>query len=164
MSTFESAEASSPPPPTTVLGWREWVGLPDWGVVHVKAKVDTGARTSALHAHDLAPFTRDDAAWVRFSIHPFQASDRDAVEVEAPVIEEREVRSSNGEVDLRPVVVTDVVLGGRTRSVEVTLTQRDAMGFRMLVGREAMRGAFLVDPAKSYLGGRPRRPKRRRTR
>lgn len=152
------------PAPTTTLGWREWVGLPAWGVVHVKAKVDTGARTSALHAHDLATFTRDGQPWVRFAIHPFQGSDRDAVAVEAPVAEEREVRSSNGEADLRPVVMTDVVLGGRTRSIEVTLTQRDAMGFRMLVGREALRGTFLVDPGKSYLGGRPQRPKRRRTR
>ncbi len=147
-----------------IVGWREWVALPAWGVEHVKAKVDTGARTSALHAHDLTAFTRDDAPWVRFAIHPFQDSDRDAVEIEAPVTEEREVRSSNGEVDVRPVVVTEVVLAGHNRSVEVTLTQRDAMGFRMLVGREALRGEFLVDPGKSYLGGRPRRPTRRRTR
>lgn len=152
------------PEAAAIVGWREWVALPAWGVEHVKAKVDTGARTSALHAHDLTAFIRDDAPWVKFAIHPFQGSDRGAVEVEAPVTEEREVRSSNGEVDVRPVVVTDVILAGHNRSIEVTLTQRDAMGFRMLVGREALRAAFLVDPGKSYLGGRPRRATRRRRR
>lgn len=146
------------------LGWREWVTLPAWGVEHVKAKVDTGARTSSLHAHDLTRLTRDGVPWVRFSIHPWQESDRDAVPVEAPVLEDREIRSSNGEADLRPVVVTDLVLAGRSSSVEVTLTQRDAMGFRMLIGREALRGGFVVDPQASYLGGRPARHIRRRNR
>lgn len=138
--------------------------LPGLGVGHVKAKLDTGARTSALHAFDLEEFERDGVEWVRFSVHPWQRSAEDAVLVECPVHDRRMVRSSTGHAQERIVVLTDVELLGRVVTTEVTLTRRDEMGFRMLVGREALRQGFLVDSGHSYLGGRPPRKVRRRNR
>nr|WP_174316819.1 ATP-dependent zinc protease [Kineosphaera limosa] len=151
-------------PPATTAGWREWVSLPALGVPWVKAKLDTGARTSALHAFDPEGFVQDGAEWVRFWVHPWQRSVADSVQVELPVVERRLVRSSTGHVDERPVVPMDIRLAGRTVRAEVTLSRRDEMGFRMLIGREALRQGFLVDPSRSYLGGRPRRTTRRRNR
>ncbi|MRG59763.1 hypothetical protein GE115_07765 [Agromyces sp. CFH 90414] len=147
---------------STIAGWREWASLPAIGVPWIKVKVDTGARTSALHAFDVEEFERDGEAWVRFGVQPWQNSDEDAVVVESRVHDRRHVRSSSGHVDERIVVLMDVVLLGRELTVEVTLSNRDEMGFRMLVGREALRGVFLVDPGESFLGGRaPKRARRR---
>lgn len=151
-------------PSATVAGWREWVGLPGWDVPWVKAKLDTGARTSAIHAFDLEEFTRAGVTWVRFSVHPWQASDDDAVPVECRVHDVREVRSSSGQAEERYVVMTALRLLGRDLEVEMTLSRRDEMGFRMLVGREALRRGFLVDPGRSYLGPRPRLAVRRKNR
>ena len=151
------------PEPTT-LGWREWVALPTWNVAHMKAKVDTGARTSSLHAFGLEWFDRDGSPWVRFDVHPWQRSTADSVVAEAAVVATRDVRSSSGDVEHRPVVRTSIVLAGHAVSAEVTLTRRDEMGFRMLVGREALRHRFLIDPGVSYLGGRPDKSVRRRNR
>lgn len=151
------------PDPTT-LGWREWVALPDWDVAHLKAKIDTGARTSSLHAFGLEWFDRNGSPWVRFEVHPWQRSVSDSVIAEAAVVATRDVKSSSGEVEHRPVVHTSLVLAGRTVTAEVTLTRRDEMGFRMLVGREALRKRFVVDPSVSYLGGRPAKSIRRRNR
>ena len=150
--------------PNVTVGWREWIALPDWGVPFVKAKIDTGARTSALHAFDIETIERDGQPWARFVIHPWQDSASDEVVVEAPLLAHRRVRSSSGAADERPVVTANVVLAGHARAVEMTLTRRDEMGFRMLIGRQALRGAFLVDPARSYLGGRPTKEVRRRNR
>ncbi|WP_307833224.1 ATP-dependent zinc protease family protein [Pimelobacter simplex] len=150
--------------PPAVAGWREWVSLPALGVGPVKAKLDTGARTSALHAFDLHEFERDGAPWVRFSVHPWQRSAEDSVVVECPVHDRRLVRSSTGHAQRRIVVLTEIELLGHTITTEVTLTRRDAMGFRMLVGREALRQGFLVDSGRSYLGGRPPRRVRRKNR
>lgn len=147
-----------------VAGWREWVGLPDLGVEHVKAKLDTGARSSALHAFDLEEFQRDGAAWVRFSIHPWQKTDADAQTVELPVHDRRTVRSSTGHAQQRYVVLMRLRLLDTTVTAEVSLTRRDTMGFRLLIGREALRQGFLVDSGRSYLGGRPPRQVRRRNR
>lgn len=146
----------------TVAGWREWVGLPGLGVPWIKAKLDTGARTSALHAFDLEEVTRDGETWVRYSVHPWQRSDEDAVVAQSRVLDRREIRSSSGHVDERYVVAMDLTLAGRTVTAEVSLSSRDEMGFRMLVGREALRQGFLVDASRSYLGGRPRRAVRRK--
>ena len=121
-----------------IAGWREWVALPGAGVEWMKAKLDTGARSSAIHAFDLRSFDRDGHDWVRFSIHPWQRSADDAVELELPVLDKREVRSSNGLVEDRYAVELDVTLVGRTFTTAVTLSNRDEMGFRMLVGREAL--------------------------
>lgn len=146
------------------LGWREWIALPAWNVEYLKAKVDTGARTSSIHAFDLEPFVRDDAEWVRFEIHPWQRTTDDAVVAEAVIAGWRAIRNSSGKIDHRPVVYTDLVIGGLTVTAEVTLTRRDEMGFRMLIGREAIRTRFVVDPGASYRGGRPAREIRRRNR
>ena len=148
----------------TIVGWREWVALPDWNVPAIKAKIDTGARTSALHAFDIEPIERDGEAWARFAIHPWQDSRADMVVVEAPLLERREVRSSSGTARERPVVLTAVELAGQRVPIEVTLTRRDEMGFRMLIGRQALRRRYVVDPARSYLGGQPPKRIRRKNR
>jgi len=144
-----------------LVGWREWVGLPGVGVDWLKAKVDTGAQTSSLHAFGLKEFERDGAPWVRFEVHPWQRSAHDAVTVELPVHDRRRVRSSSGHTEKRIVVVLDVRLHGDLVPAEVTLTRRDAMGFRMLLGRELLAGQYLVDSAASFLGERPPRDVRR---
>lgn len=147
--------------PTTeqpqIVGWREWVSLPGLGVDWLKAKIDTGAQTSSLHAWDVEPFERDGQQWVRFEIHPLQRSTRDAVVAELPVHDRRSVRSSNGAEQERFVVLMDLRLLDRMIKAEVTLTRRDTMGYRMLVGRQALEQGYLVDSAASYLGGRPKR-------
>ncbi|HLU63104.1 MAG TPA: RimK/LysX family protein [Protaetiibacter sp.] len=148
----------------TLAGWREWVQLPDIGVPWIKAKLDTGAQTSSIHAYAVEPFERDGTAWVRFGIRPWQRSDADEVRVECPVLDVRRVRSSSGHVDERFVVSMRLVLVGRSVDAEVTLSNRDAMGFRMLIGREALSRGFIVDSARSFLGDRAPRPMRRRNR
>lgn len=130
----------------------------------LKAKVDTGAQTSSLHAFGLRRFERDGEEWVRFEIHPWQRSRADSVAVELPVHDHRRVRSSSGHAEDRVVVLMDVRILDRTIPAEVTLTRRDAMGFRMLVGRELLRRGFLVDAHKSYLGGKPPKAVRRANR
>ena len=147
-------------PALPVIGWREWVGLPDFGIKHIKVKVDTGARSSSLHAFDLREFERHGEEWVRFQVHPVQRNSIRSVEVEAKVLEHRSVRSSSGKASMRPVIVTNVRLLGITWPVELTLASRDEMGFRMLLGREAFRRRFLVDAGKSYCGGKPKRRKK----
>ena len=139
------------------IGWREWVALPDFGTPWIKAKIDTGARSSALHAFDLETFEREGSGWVRFEVHPWQRSSSDAVEVEVPVVDVRTVRSSNGTQERRPVVRTVLGLGERDLPIDVTLTRRDEMGFRLLIGRQSLRGRFVVDPARSFVAGRPPR-------
>ena len=155
------AKKSNPELP--VIGWREWVGLPDWGISGTKAKVDTGARSSSIHAVNLQRFERDGVPWVRFRVHPLQRKSAQTVEVEAPVLETRLIRSSNGKVASRPVIVANISMMGTTWPVELTLASRDEMGFRMLLGREAIRRRFLVDAGASYYGDRPKRKKKRIT-
>lgn len=147
-------------PGLSVIGWREWVGLPDFGISAIKAKVDTGARSSSLHAFDVQEFERDGVAWVRFSVHPVQRKNTTTIRLETPVLEYRSVRSSSGKASRRPVVVTNITLLGVTWPVELTLASRDKMGFRMLLGREAFRRRFMVDAGKSYCGGKPKREKK----
>ena len=153
-----------PRPSPLTIGWREWVSLPEWGVPWLKAKIDTGARTSALHAFDVETVDRAGERWARFTIHPWQDTAAEPVVVEAPLLDHRAVRSSSGSLHERPVVQTSMRLAGQLVPIEVTLTRRDEMGFRMLIGRQALRRAYLVDPARSYLGGRPPQEIRRRNR
>jgi hypothetical protein len=133
-------------------------------VTWLKAKIDTCARSSSLHAFDVEEFDRRGVPWVRFTVHPWQDSTADATAVELPVHDRRRVRSSTGHVQERIVVLLDLVPVGRTVTAEVTLRNRDRMGFRMLVGREALRQGFIVDPATSYAGGKPPKDVRRRNR
>ena len=134
----------------TIAGWREWIALPDVGVPWIKAKIDTGARTSSIHAFDV----EDAGATVAFWVHPWQDSTDDARRIELPVHDRRVVRSSSGHEEERIVVLLAVQLVGRTIDAELTLTNRDSMGFRMLIGREALQQGFVVDPSASFLGGR----------
>lgn len=140
-----------------IIGWREFVGLPELGVPSIKAKVDTGARSSSLHAFELELFRQADADWVRFKIHPLQRSDTKLVAVTAPVVDIRRVKSSSGDSSLRPVILTSLAMLGEVWPIELTLANRDQMGFRMLLGREAIRGRLLVDAARSFVGGGPKR-------
>lgn len=148
----------------TLTGWREWVALPDLGVDWIKAKIDTGARTSSLHAFDVVEFEQDGESWVRFRVKPWQDSQEDAVVVELPIHDRRAVRSSSGHAQQRIVVQLLIRLVEREVLAEVTLSNRDEMGFRMLIGREALRHGYTVDPARSFLGGRAPREARRRNR
>jgi len=150
------------PTSNDVIGWREWVGLPELGIKTIKAKVDTGARSSSLHAYDIEHFDRDGKPWVRFKVHPIQRKKGAVVLAEAELLDLRSVRSSSGKASQRPVILTSVLLHGVSWQVELTLANRSKMGFRMLLGREAIRGRFNVDSGMSYSGGRPRRKKKKR--
>ena len=149
----DTAEATAPTLPLERIGWREWVGLPDFGIRRTKVKVDTGAKSSAIHAYNVRVFARGGSEIVAFDLHPRQNNDRVVVSAEAEVLEFRKVRNSGGGVTTRPVIVTHAVLFGRRFPIELTLANRDEMGFRMLLGREALRGRFLVDADDSYRGG-----------
>ena len=155
---------SKPSHSNTLAGWREWVHLPDVGIPWIKAKLDTGARTSSIHAYDISVFERDGNEWVRFRVRPWQESDEDEVTVEAPLHDRRRVRSSSGHVQERFVVLMRVQLVDREVTAEVTLTNRDSMGFRMLIGRQALRQGFDVTSSRSFLGPRAPRQVRRHNR
>lgn len=139
-----------------VIGWREWVALPDLGVDAIKVKIDTGARSSSLHAFEIEPFERDGVEYVRFVLHPRQRSIEETVgPVEAPLHTTKLVRNPGGREEIRPVIRTGIVWDGRRYDVDLNLTRRDEMGFRMLLGRQAVRRRFLVDPGRSFLGSTP---------
>lgn len=145
-----------------VIGWREWLELPDFGVAAIKAKIDTGARSSSLHAFDMEFFKRRGKEWARFKIYPFQRDARHSALVEAEVLEWRYVRSSGGHVTCRPIIMTRVRLLDLEWSIEVSLVSRDEMGFRMLLGRSAVKRRFLIDPCRSFRGEKERRRSERR--
>jgi hypothetical protein len=140
--------------PTNIIGWREWIGLPELGIPAVKAKVDTGARTSALHVFNLEEFETDGRQMVRFGIHPLQQCKDVTRFCEVPVLERRRVKNSGGHLDKRYVIQTTAVMGAMNWPIEITLTNRDPMLFRMLLGRTAVENKFLINPGRSYLTGR----------
>ncbi len=133
------------------LGWREWVRLPDLGISHIKAKIDTGARTSAIHTLHIRTEERDGQEWVRFKVYPAQKQKHPEVECLARVVDRRFVKNSGGKREKRPVIETHLAVGDEEWPVEITLTNRSIMGFRMLLGRAAIRRKWLVDPGKSYI-------------
>lgn len=155
-------EARLTPKEPLKIGWREWVALPDLDVGAIKAKIDTGARTSALHAYRIEPFRRAGALWLRFELHPIQRSEAMKVMCEARAVDERMVRNSGGGVERRYVIRTLLKLGDKVWPIELALANRDQMGFRMLLGRTALEGRALIEPGRSYLlGARAASPRRR---
>lgn len=139
----------------TIVGWREWVGFPGLDVPLIKAKLDTGAKTSALHAFHSTGFDKGGERWVRFGVHPFQGLDEPEILCEARVSDEREVMSSNGLRERRLFIETTLEMGPSRFPVEISLTKRDEMGFRLLIGRSALKRRFVVDAGRSFLLGRP---------
>jgi len=138
--------------PKAIIGWREWCALPELDLPGILAKIDTGAKTSSLHAFDIRSSARGDD-WLLFYVHPVQRRRRPTVRCEARCVDVRAVTSSNGKTEERPVVETSMVIGGRSFTTEITLTNRDEMGFRMLIGRQSLNKRFIVDPALSYCCG-----------
>ena len=142
----------------STIGWRERLALPDLGVRRIKAKVDTGARSSSLHALDIEVYRAHGRARVRFELEPDPREDRREVRCDEPLHDMRWIRSSNGSRDRRPVIRTHVALGGERWLIDLTLTSRELMGFPMLLGREAVRHRFVIDPGRSFLARKLGRP------
>lgn len=138
-----------------LLGWREWAALPELGVKKIRCKVDTGARTSALHAFYVEEFSEDGIAMVRFGMHPRQGNTEKEVHCQARILDRRDVTDSGGHTETRYVIKTNVVIGDASWGIELTLTNRDTMRYRMLLGRSAIAENFLVDSASSHLAGKP---------
>ncbi|MFZ2450879.1 MAG: ATP-dependent zinc protease [Methylovulum miyakonense] len=138
-----------------MLGWREWVGLPNFNIMQIKAKIDTGARSSALHAFAIDPYRKGGERWVMFAIHPIQKNTDAVLECHAPVKDRRVVSDSGGHKQLRYVIDTQLVVGQSVITAEMTLTNRDSMLFRLLIGRTAMDKRFIIAPNASYLQGKP---------
>jgi hypothetical protein len=143
--------------PRPVIGWREWVALPELDIDWIKVKVDTGAKSSAIHASNVEMFSRGGKRWVRFDVHPLQRDTRHVSHAVARLAGRRAVRNSGGHAEERVVILTKLRFQGEEWPIELTLTDRDSMGFRMLLGREAIRSRFAVDPARSFTGGRPKK-------
>ena len=131
------------------IGWREWVSFPELGIEKIKAKIDTGARTSALHVSHIRVVKGTDI--VKFKIHPVQRRARPLVEASARIVSRREIKSSNGEISVRPVIITKVKIGEKILPIELSLVNRDLMGFRLLLGRSVLKNRFIVDSGKSFL-------------
>lgn len=132
-------------------GWREWCALPELHLPAIKAKMDTGARTSAIHAFDIEAFTQDNSLWVRFNAHPIQGDEDLQVQCVAPVVDQRPIMSSTGHKEQRYIIATQVQFGSHTWNIELSLSNREPMRFRLLIGREALKGRVVVDPKHSYL-------------
>ena len=138
-----------------ILGWRERVSLPALGIKRLRCKVDTGARTSALHAFYVEEFTENEIAMVRFGLHPKDKTTEEEIHCTAPIFDQRNVTDSGGHTENRYVIKTPIILGEYSWDIELTLTNRDTMVHRMLLGRAAIVDNFLVDPGNTYLMGKP---------
>lgn len=148
------SQSTASPGEFTRLGWKEWLVLPDLKIPALKAKIDTGARTSALHTFSLEEFSSQGQLMVRFGIHPFRKRSDVELFCEAPVVDQRQVKDSGGHSEMRYLIETNVLLGTLLWPIKISLTNRDGMMFRMLLGRTALRDRFIVDPAREYLTGK----------
>jgi len=136
-----------------IIGSEEWCAFPSLGIPAIKARVDSGAKTSSIHAFNIQTFRRHGLLWVSFEVHPLQNNRKTVVRCERPVVDKRRVKSSSGVAETRYVVTAVLKLGGQNHEIELTLANRDSMGYRMLLGREAMHGRMLVDPSVNNLLG-----------
>lgn len=144
----------------TIIGWREWAGLPDLGLFAIKAKVDTGAKTSSLHAFDIKVIKKEGKKpYVHFKVHPLQSDLTLVVTCKAPLVDQRIVSDSGGHKEERYVIRTWLQLGTLKKRVELTLSNRETMKYRMLIGRSALK-QFYIDPSQSYLTGKSLRQKK----
>ena len=148
-----------PPKEKLVVGWREWVSLPDLDIARMKAKVDTGAQTSALHATAIKIVRIQGKSYVRFWTAPHQRSGSGKKKMQAPLWGNKKVKSSTGHITDRPTILTRLKLGNRVFPIKLTLVNRDLMGFRMLIGREALRKRFVVDSGRSYIQKKKKKKK-----
>jgi hypothetical protein len=151
MGSFDQKITKKNKYPHPVIGWREWVALPELNINNIKAKVDTGARTSALHAFRLKPFEENGQAKIRFDIHPIQHNTDLIVTCTANIVDRRLVTDSGGHEEERFVICTPITIAGQTWPIEITLTERENMLFRMLLGRSALRKHFVINPARSFV-------------
>lgn len=145
------------------FGWREWVGLPDLGISRIKAKVDTGARTSAIHAFEVRPYSENGRDRVEFRVHPVQKDNDTVITCSAEIVDRRKVTDSGGHTEERFVIRTELHIGAYHWPIEATLTARDDMLFRMLIGRTAMKGRAVVNPGRSYVIGKKKKLKKDKT-
>lgn len=136
------------------LGWREWVALPELNLPAIKAKIDTGAKTSALHSFHLERYQKNSVDMIKFLVHPIQKNLQPVIECHAPILDQREVIDSGGHKEMRYVVESLISIGDKSWPIELTLTNRDTMRFRMLLGRRAMEYSAIVEPGASYLNGK----------
>jgi len=141
-------------PAPELIGWREWAGLPDLGALRIKAKIDTGAKTSAIHAFRVRTVKRDGVEYAEFFLHPEQKRKIPEIFCTAPVIGKRAIRSSNGRVEKRLIIRTRLRIGEREFPIDLSLANRDAMGFRLLLGRDAFRKKFIINPGASFVLGK----------
>ena len=142
--------------PLTVIGWRENISLPEFEIPLIRAKIDTGAASSSIHATHIEYVQDGDRQMVKFQVHPHQRNSQDTVTLIAPLLEHRSIKSSNGQKQSRPVIKTRIQLGEHHWEIDLNLTNRDLMGYRMLIGRQALRKRFLVDVSKSFLQTHPK--------
>lgn len=136
-----------------IVGWKEWVSLPDLEIPAIMAKIDTGALTSSIHAYNIEYFRKDGERYVRFELHPLQKNHTITRVCEAKLVDKRHVKNSGGDEEKRPVIKTKIAIGGIERIIELNLTNRDAMGMRMLIGRKALKDKMLVNPSHRFLFG-----------
>lgn len=140
--------------PKLIIGWQEWVALPQLNIPAIRAKIDTGAKTSSLHAYHIEHFIREGKHFVRFDVNPLRRNNTLVRRCEAPIVDKRTVKSSGGEKELRPVILTMLNIDGKEWEIELNLTNRDYMGHRMLLGREALQKHVMIHPGTTYIHGK----------
>lgn len=137
-----------------LIGWKEWCSLPDLKIPAIKAKIDTGAKTSCLHAIEIEPFKKNTIQWVRFILDPLQGDAKVLIKCNARVVDTRLITSSSGHKELRFIIQTMLHLGASKWPIEISLSNRESMRFRMLLGRDALKTHAIIDPAKLHCHGK----------